>query len=253
MLGGAISYAFTNVLLYQSSHHDHVAAGAVVLALAAAVAVILYQHALHTSIVLNAIAGGGSFLTFPALVFAGVPPLAARRWGNPVTQWFVQRGWHVFSLDNRGTLGRGKAFEDAIHLAMGGVEVRDQKVGVDWLAARDDVDPGRIAVHGWSYGGYMTSWVLGRYPDVWKAAVTGASVTSQLDQYNLSDSAGGARGNNSPWTNPQVMERMRQQSPITNASKIKAPTLILSDKGDTLVKMDEKAVRLRPDGPCTPR
>ena len=47
---------------------------------------------------------------------------------------------------------------------------------------------------------------------------TGASVTSQLDQYNLSDAAGGGRGNNSPWTNPQVMERMRQQSPITNAS-----------------------------------
>ena len=117
----------------------------------------------------------------PALMIVyggpGVPPLAARRWGNPVTQWFVQRGWHVFSLDNRGTLGRGKAFEDAIHLAMGGVEVRDQKVGVDWLATRDDVDPGRIAVHGWSYGGYMVLRLLAAYPGTFAAGASGAPVT----------------------------------------------------------------------------
>ena len=117
----------------------------------------------------------------PALVIVyggpGVGPLAARRWGNPVAQWFVRRGWHVFSLDNRGTSGRGKAFEDPIHLAMGGVEVRDQKLGVDWLAARDDVDAGRIAVHGWSYGGYMTLRLLAAYPGLFAAGASGAPVT----------------------------------------------------------------------------
>lgn len=117
----------------------------------------------------------------PALVIVyggpGVGPLAARRWGNPVAQWFARRGWHVFSLDNRGTSGRGKAFEDHIHLAMGGVEVRDQKVGVDWLAARDDVDPGRIAVHGWSYGGYMVLRLLAAYPGIFAAGASGAPVT----------------------------------------------------------------------------
>jgi dipeptidyl aminopeptidase/acylaminoacyl peptidase len=85
----------------------------------------------------------------------------------------------------------------------------------------------------------MTTWMLGHYPDLWKAAVTGASVTNQLDQYNLSDSAGGGRGNNSPWVNPQVMERMRQQSPITNAHKIKAPTLILHNVGDYRVTITQ--------------
>lgn len=117
----------------------------------------------------------------PALVIVyggpGVGPLAARRWGNPVAQWFARRGWHVFSLDNRGTSGRGKAFEDPIHLAMGGVEVRDQKVGVDWLAARDDVDAERIAVHGWSYGGYMTLRLLAAYPGTFAAGASGAPVT----------------------------------------------------------------------------
>ena len=117
----------------------------------------------------------------PALVIVyggpGVGPLAARRWGNPVAQWFARRGWHVFSLDNRGTSGRGKAFEDPIHLAMGGVEVRDQKVGVDWLAARGDVDAKRIALHGWSYGGYLTLRLLAAYPGLFAAGASGAPVT----------------------------------------------------------------------------
>ena len=66
----------------------------------------------------------------------------------------------------------------------------------------------RMAVSGWSYGGYMTTWMLGHY-DIWKAAVAGASVTNQLDQYKLSDGAGGGRGNNSPWVSQQAMDRMR--------------------------------------------
>jgi dipeptidyl aminopeptidase/acylaminoacyl peptidase len=73
----------------------------------------------------------------------------------------------------------------------------------------------------------------------WKAAVTGASVTNQLDQYNLSDSADGGRGNNSPWVSQQSMDRMRAQSPITYAAKIKAPTLILHDLGDYRVTITQ--------------
>lgn len=117
----------------------------------------------------------------PALVIVyggpGVGPLAARRWGNAISQWFVRRGWHVFSLDNRGTSGRGKAFEDPIHLKMGDVEVRDQKVGVDWLRARADVDPDRVAVHGWSYGGYMVLRLLAAHPGLFAAGASGAPVT----------------------------------------------------------------------------
>jgi dipeptidyl-peptidase-4 len=117
----------------------------------------------------------------PALVIVyggpGVGPLAARRWGNAVSQWFVRRGWHVFSLDNRGTSGRGKAFEDPIHLKMGEVEVRDQKVGVDWLRARADVDSDRIAVHGWSYGGTMVLRLLAAHPGLFAAGASGAPVT----------------------------------------------------------------------------
>jgi dipeptidyl-peptidase-4 len=117
----------------------------------------------------------------PALVIVyggpGVGPLAARRWGNAVSQWFVRRGWHVFSLDNRGTSGRGKAFEDPIYRKLGDVEVRDQKVGVDWLRARADVNPDRIAVHGWSYGGTMVLRLLAAHPGLFAAGASGAPVT----------------------------------------------------------------------------
>ncbi|NBV47242.1 MAG: S9 family peptidase [Planctomycetia bacterium] len=118
----------------------------------------------------------------PALVIVyggpGVGPLAARRWGSLTAQYFARRGWHVFSLDNRGTSGRGKAFEDPIHRALGQIEVADQMLGHTWLASRDDVDPARIAVQGWSYGGYMALRLLAAHPGSFVAGVAGAPVTA---------------------------------------------------------------------------
>jgi len=80
--------------------------------------------------------------------------------------------------------------------------------------------------------------MLGHY-DIWRAAVTGASMTNQLDQYNLSDGARGGRGNDSPWVNPDVMQRMHEQSPIMFAKNIKAPTLVLHNIGDYRVTITQ--------------
>lgn len=174
----------------------------------------------------------------PALVIVyggpGVPPLAARRWGNPVAQWFVQRGWHVFSLDNRGTLGRGKAFEDAIHLAMGGVEVRDQKVGVDWLAARDDVDAARIAVHGWSYGGYMVLRLLAAYPGTFAAGASGAPVTdwALYDTHYTERYLGDPRTDRGPYDSSGV---------IGVAGRIADPLLLIHGMADDNVVFENSA------------
>ena len=98
-------------------------------------------------------------------------------WGGALQQYLVQQGWVVFSIDGRGTPDRGKAFEDAIYRSMSGVEVDDQIAGVNWLKKQDFVDPERIAVYGWSYGGYMTLRLLQRAPGVFAAAVSGAPVT----------------------------------------------------------------------------
>ena len=84
----------------------------------------------------------------------------------------------MFSLDNRGTSGRGKAFEDPIHRALGQIEVADQMLGHTWLASREDVDPARIAVQGWSYGGYMALRLLAAHPGRFVAGVAGAPVTA---------------------------------------------------------------------------
>ncbi|HET7845537.1 MAG TPA: S9 family peptidase, partial [Xanthomonadales bacterium] len=98
------------------------------------------------------------------------------RWGL-FDRWLAQQGYVVFSLDNRGSARRGKAFEDAIFHRMGTVEVDDQLAGVDWLARQPWVDAKRIGIFGWSYGGYMTLRTIEAAPGRFAAAVAGAPVT----------------------------------------------------------------------------
>src|SRR3546814_5584909 len=69
---------------------------------------------------------------------------ATRGWTSPLHQYLVDKGWIVFSIDNRGTPDRGKAFADALYLKLGSVEVEDQLAGVDWLNKQPFVDPGKI-------------------------------------------------------------------------------------------------------------
>jgi dipeptidyl-peptidase 4 len=91
-------------------------------------------------------------------------------------QVLAQHGFVVFTLDNRGTGFRGNAFETAIANRMGKVEVTDQLRGVEFLKTLPFVDPQRIGIMGWSYGGYMTLMAL-TTSDAFKAGVAGAPVT----------------------------------------------------------------------------
>ena len=113
--------------------------------------------------------------------------------------------------------------------------------GVEVLKKRGWVDETRMAPTGWSYGGYMTTWLLGNYPDVWRTAVAGAAVTAWMDQYNLGD-ANVRRGSSisgSPWKDSKRMQAALEQSPIHYATRIKAPTLILSNTGDYRVPITQ--------------
>ncbi|MEM9838660.1 MAG: S9 family peptidase [Pseudomonadota bacterium] len=93
-------------------------------------------------------------------------------------QYKQQQGYVVFQLDNRGSTGRGKKFEDTLYRSMGGVEVVDQVQAARFLASLPYVDKDRIGVMGWSYGGYMTLHLALRAPDgLFSAAVSGAPVT----------------------------------------------------------------------------
>lgn len=106
--------------------------------------------------------------------------LATRAWGDLFDQYLTRRGYLVFTLDNRGTPRRGKQFEDALFRHMGEVEALDQRVGIDHLRGLDYVDPERIGVFGWSYGGYLSLMLLAKHGDVLAAGVAVAPVTDWL-------------------------------------------------------------------------
>lgn len=90
--------------------------------------------------------------------------------------WMAEQGYLVFTVDNRGSDNRGFAFESVIHGRCGANEIDDQIKGVDYLKSLPYVDGNRLAVHGWSYGGFMTSSLMLRKPDVFKVGVAGGPV-----------------------------------------------------------------------------
>ena len=91
--------------------------------------------------------------------------------------WMAEQGYLVFTIDNRGSDNRGFAFESVIHGRCGSNEIEDQIKGVDYLKSLPYVDGNRLAVHGWSYGGFMTTSLMLRKPDAFKAGVAGGPVT----------------------------------------------------------------------------
>jgi dipeptidyl aminopeptidase/acylaminoacyl peptidase len=111
------------------------------------------------------------------------------------------KGWLVFQPNFRGSDNLGNAFQRAIWRDWGRGPGRDVMSGVAELKKRPYVDLRRVAVTGWSYGGYMAVWLAGNYPEQWRAAVAGAPVTDLEDQYNLSDGniLGRHRAGGSPW------------------------------------------------------
>ena len=94
----------------------------------------------------------------------------------PLDQYFVQQGWAVFAVGNRGQEGRGTAFQKPAYRALGGVEVADQLAGLAWLKRQPFVDPAKVAVFGWSYGGYMTLKLLRAAPHAYAAGIAVAPV-----------------------------------------------------------------------------
>ncbi|GAB4178460.1 MAG: S9 family peptidase [Wenzhouxiangellaceae bacterium] len=105
--------------------------------------------------------------------------MVQNRWGRRhlVDQYMARRGYVVFSLDNRGIAGQGMAFQAPLYQHVGEVEVVDQITGVTWLKSQPWVDPDRIGVFGWSYGGYMSLMMLLKHGDEFAAGVAVAPVT----------------------------------------------------------------------------
>jgi dipeptidyl aminopeptidase/acylaminoacyl peptidase len=154
-------------------------------------------------------------------------------------QFLATHDYVVFEPNYRGSDNLGNAYQRAIFNDAGDGPGRDVMAGLEALEKRGFVDSSKIAVSGWSYGGYMTSWMIGHY-HIWKAAISGAAVNDMVHATDLSDFNvinhyifGG-----SPWVG-NYMKAYREQSPITYAAQIKTPTLILSDTGDARVPITQ--------------
>ncbi|MGB6449935.1 MAG: S9 family peptidase [Steroidobacteraceae bacterium] len=173
---------------------------------------------------------------YPLVLYIhGGPGAASKETLNPFVQYLAAQGWVVFEPNYRGSDNMGNGFYASIYKDAGAGPGRDVMAGIAMLEQRGFIDSTRMAVSGWSYGGYMTTWLLGHY-NVWKAAVAGASVTDWVAMYTIgdanvmiSDQVGG-----SPYVGGN-MKSYRDQSPITFAPNIHAPTLILHDTGDVRV------------------
>src|SRR6185503_276458 len=156
-------------------------------------------------------------------------------WANPLQQYLVQHGWIVFSLDNRGSPDRGKAFENHIYRAMGTVEVEDQLAGIAWLRNRPQVDAERIAVYGWSYGGYMVLKLLEAAPGTFAAGVAGAPVT----RWELYDTHYTERYLGNPALDPAPY---LAAGAIPNAGRIADPLLLVHGMADDNVVFENSTV-----------
>jgi len=143
----------------------------------------------------------------------------------PLHEALVDKGWIVFTIDNRGTNRRGTKFESAIYRKMGDAEVADQLAGVEWLKRQPFVDPGKVAVMGWSYGGYMTLKLLEKAPGVFAAGAAVAPVT----KWELYDTAYTERYLGNPSVDPKPYQT---SGALEAAVKIKDPLLLVHGMSD---------------------
>jgi dipeptidyl aminopeptidase/acylaminoacyl peptidase len=179
---------------------------------------------------------------YPLFVYLHGGPQTAATTDNPdfaFTQLVVSHGYVFFEPNYRGSDNRGNKYQRAIvnDAADGGG--RDIMAGIAALEKQGFIDASRVAVGGWSYGGFMTSWLISHYHN-WKAAVSGAAGNSRVDRYSLS--VEGVlmryRWGGSPWKK-EYAKAYAEQSPITYASDISTPTLILHDTGDPNVSITD--------------
>jgi len=172
----------------------------------------------------------------------GGPRSTSKESFNTSVQLKAAHGYIVFQPNYRGSDNMGYRFSEAINGDAGEGPGRDVMSGLAELKKRSYIDSTKIAVTGWSYGGFMTTWLIGKYQG-WKCAVAGASVTDLIAQYTQNDVGTMYRfeqgKGKSPFADKKVKENWIKNSPITYAENVKTPTLILSNIGDERAPISE--------------
>jgi dipeptidyl aminopeptidase/acylaminoacyl peptidase len=167
----------------------------------------------------------------PTLFFIHGGPVSQDSWGFAITQQILAAaGYHVVSVNYRGSSGRGLAYSRAISADWGNKEVIDIHGAVDYIVAQGIADPGKLGIGGWSYGGMLTNYSIAT-DTRFKAAVSGAGIANILsgyghDQYiNQYENELGL-----PWKN--IDKYMKISYPFFKADRIKTPTLYIVGEKD---------------------
>ena len=156
---------------------------------------------------------------YPVLIYVYGGPHAqmnTNSWLGGARLWMpafaTLENYIIFTLDNRGSANRGFAFESAIHRNLGDVEIEDQLTGVNYLKSLYYVDAKRIAVNGWSYGGFMTTSLMLRNPGMFTTAVAGGPVID----WKYYEVMYGERYMDTPQENPEGYEKTKVANYIKN-------------------------------------
>ena len=172
---------------------------------------------------------------YPTIVYVYGGPHAHNvdaRWHYCSRSWetyMAQKGYLLFIVDNRGSENRGKAFEQVTFRHLGIEEMKDQMEGVKFLKTLPYVDASRLGVHGWSFGGFMTTNLMLTYPDVFKVGVAGGPVVD----WKWYEVMYGERYMDTPQSNP---EGYAGSSLLPKAKNLKGRLeIIIGDNDATVV------------------
>jgi dipeptidyl-peptidase-4 len=171
---------------------------------------------------------------YPAIIYVYGGPhsqLITNSWlggAGLFLNYLADLGYVVFTLDNRGTSGRGREFEQAIFRNLGEKEVTDQMIGVKYLKSLTYVDSARIGINGWSYGGFMTISMFLKYPGTFKTAVCGGPVTD----WKYYEVMYGERYMDTPESNP---DGYKNACLLNRVKDLKGKLLIIHDDQDGTV------------------
>jgi dipeptidyl aminopeptidase/acylaminoacyl peptidase len=186
-----------------------------------------YSSGQKVPLILNIHGGPAGVFRQTFLGSPGLYPLAA----------FSAKGYAVLRPNPRGSSGYGKKFRFANYGDWGGMDYQDLMAGVDHVIRMGVADPERLAVMGWSYGGYMTSWIITQTRR-FKAAVIGAPVTNLWSFTGTADIPGFLPDyfSGEPWAN---FEAYRKHSPLAHVKGVSTPALILHGEADIRVPVSQ--------------
>lgn len=168
---------------------------------------------------------------YPTIVYVYGGPhaqMVTNGWMHKARGWDIymaNKGYIMFCLDNRGSENRGLEFENVTFRQLGIEEGKDQVKGVEFLKSQPYVDGERIGVHGWSFGGHMTTALMLRYPEIFKVGVAGGPVID----WGYYEIMYGERYMDTPQTNPEGYKACNLKN---LAGNLKGRLLIIHDDHD---------------------